>query len=78
MATISKLKAGQVLWDKHKYKMGNTTMTTWGLWQVNVIEVDADGQWIFASWNGNKPKRMYSNEVKSLKVKEPKMPESRW
>jgi len=36
MAQISKLKPGQVLYDKHRHRMGNTKMTKWGLWQVNV------------------------------------------
>lgn len=76
MATISKLKPGQILYDKHKYKMGNTNISTWGLWHVKVLEVHED--YIVASWNGNRPEKMYSQRVSKLKVKEPKMPESRF
>lgn len=71
MATISKIKAGQVLYDKHKYKMGNTTMKAWGVWPVFVKEVDPDGKFIIASWNGNKPRKMFEKEVSKLRVKEP-------
>lgn len=78
MATISKLTPGQVLYDKHKYKMGNTKIMTWGLWHVIVLEVDPNHEWIIASWNGNPPKKCYEHQVKRWKVKEPKMPESRW
>ena len=78
MAEISKLKPGQVLYDKHKYKMGNTTMSAWGLWHVYVKEVDPNGQFIVASWNGNKEEKMYSGRVKRFKVRKPKMPETRW
>ena len=78
MATISKIKVGQTLYDKHKYRMGHTTIMTWGLWEVYVKEVDPEGRFIVASWNGNTPRKMYENEVKKLKVKEPKMPKSRW
>jgi hypothetical protein len=75
MADITKIKPGQVLYDKHKHKMGNTKMTTWGVWPVSVKEVDPDGKFIVASWNGNPPRRMYESTVKKLKVKEPKISE---
>lgn len=73
MATISRIKVGQVLYDKHKYKMGHTTMKKWGVWPVFVKEVDTDGEFIVASWNWNKPRKMFEREVKKLRVKEPKI-----
>ena len=78
MAKIPKLEVGQILYDKHKYKMGNTTMRAWGLWTVKVLEIDPEHRFIVASWNGNKPEKMYQQRVGKLKVKKPKMPESRW
>ena len=78
MATISKLQVGQVLYDKHKYKQGNTTIYDWGLWEVFVKEIDPEGKFIIASWNGNTPRKMYEREVKKLKIKKPQMPERRW
>lgn len=71
MATISRIKAGQVLYDKHRHKMGNTTMTTLGVWPVYVEEVDPNGRFIIARWNGNKPRKMFGKEVGKLRVKEP-------
>lgn len=73
MATISRIKAGQVLYDKHRYTMGNTTMKAWGVWHVFVYEVDPNGEFIFASWNGNKPRKMSAKEVSKLRVKKPKI-----
>ena len=78
MATISKLKVGQILYDKHKYTMGHTTIRTYGLWEVEVCEIDPNNEFILASWNGNKPQVMYENEVKKLRVKEPEMTKSRF
>jgi hypothetical protein len=69
MATISKLKPGDVLYDVHSHKMGNTTMTTMGCWTVRVIEVHEDH--IVASWNGNTAHRMYEHNVKRLRVNKP-------
>lgn len=78
MATISKLNVGQVIYDKHKYKMGNTTIRTWGLWTVKVLEIDTEFRWIKASWNGNQAKTYYQTQVSKWKVKKPQMPDSRW
>jgi hypothetical protein len=71
MAQIKNLTIGQKLWDKHKYKMGNTTMRTWGVWDVIVKEIDPQHRFIIASWNGNPPRKMYGREVGKLKIKEP-------
>jgi len=69
MATLSKLKQGQVIYDKHKYKAGNTSLKKWGVWEVEVIEVHEDH--IIASWNGNKARKFYEAEIKKLLVKKP-------
>lgn len=73
MAKISKLKIGQVIYDKHKYKMGNTTLSGWGVWNVFVKEIDPEFNFIIASWNGNPPRKMYQYEVDKYRVKEPKI-----
>lgn len=78
MATISKLTVGQILYDKHKYKMGNTTMTTWGLWEVIVLEIDPEFRWIKASWNGNTARTYYPKQVGRWKVKKPKLSENKF
>lgn len=72
MAKISKLKVGQVLWDTRRQRMGNTTLTRVCKYKVWVEEIDPDERFIIASWNGNKPKKMWEQEVSKLRVKEPK------
>lgn len=69
MATLSKLKPGQILYDKHKCKAGNTTLKRWGVWPVEVIEVHKNH--IIASWNGNKSRKFYEAEIKKFLVKKP-------
>jgi sRNA-binding regulator protein Hfq len=69
MTTISKLKPGDVLYDVHSHKMGNTTASTVGVWTVHVIEVF--DRYIVASWNGNPPERMFKHTISKLRVKKP-------
>lgn len=72
MAKISKLKVGQVLWDTRRERMGSTTLTRVCVYEVWVKDIDPEGRYIIASWNGNSPKKMWEQEVSKLKVKEPK------
>lgn len=72
MASIKKIKPGQILYDKHRYKQGNTTIPAWGVWPVKVISVDLQSNTILASWNGNKPHTMSLRQIKRLKVNKPK------
>jgi hypothetical protein len=74
MATLNKLKPGDVLYDVHSHKMGNTTMSTMGCWAVRVIEVHDNH--IVASWNGNSAVRMNSMAVQRLRVSRPVMVET--
>lgn len=76
MATLSKLKPGDVLFDAHRYKMGNTTSTTMGIWEVRVIEVHETH--IVASWNGNRAEYMSESTVKKLRVSKPELIKSGW
>lgn len=39
---FSGIKAGDVLYDCHRYKMGNTTMTRMGCWDVKVLAMTPD------------------------------------
>jgi hypothetical protein len=76
MATLSKLKPGDVLYDVHRHKMGNTTASTVGVWTVRVLEVHE--RHIVASWNGNRPERMFEWQVKKLRVSEPILVKCGW
>lgn len=73
MATISRLKPGQVVWEQHKTRQGNTTMSKMGTWSLKIIEVhaDADPPYVIASWNCNPPRRYYERSVRTWKVKNP-------
>lgn len=54
--SIDTLKAGDVLYDCHRHKMGNTTMSTMGVWLVYIKEVDLVGRRVLISWNTNPDK----------------------
>lgn len=57
--SIKDLKAGELLYDVHSERAGNTTMRCEGVWTARVKEVDPDGQWALISWNGNPAHKMY-------------------
>jgi hypothetical protein len=57
MIKIDSLKAGDVLYDVHSERAGNTTMRREGCWECYVRAVDSDGQWVEISRNGNPARR---------------------
>ena len=57
MIKIQSLKPGDVLYDVHSEKAGNTTMRREGVWECYVRAVDSDGKWVEISWNGNPARR---------------------
>lgn len=52
---FEKIKPGMVLYDRHKYTMGNTTLRSLGEWPVRVLEVDGEKRRALVSWNHNRP-----------------------
>lgn len=54
---IADLKVGQVLYDVHSERAGNTTMRREGCWECYVRAIDPDGKWVEISWNGNPARR---------------------
>lgn len=72
MASINKIKSGQVLFDKHKHRAGHTTIMIEDVWPVYVVSVHKEEGYVIASWNGNKPEKFYENRIKGLYVKKPK------
>jgi hypothetical protein len=68
---ISKLKPGMTVYDVHRRKMGNTNMSTVGVWTVLIVAVDPDGRWVEAKWNGNAQRRYFSSSVKSWRLNKP-------
>jgi hypothetical protein len=69
MATLEKLKVGDVLYDVHRTRMGNTTMTIQCEWDVYVKEVNVSDGYAMCSWNGNPPRKYYQHGLKKLRVK---------
>lgn len=61
------IKAGDVLWDNHRERAGNTTMRRWGNWQVTIIEINHAEGWAKASWNGNPPQRWHRRQLERLR-----------
>jgi len=55
MVAFSKIKAGETLYDCHRTRMGNTTMSKMGTWTVKVLELFPEKQSALVSWNGNRP-----------------------
>lgn len=72
MAVISRLWPGQTLFWSQRHKVGNTTMSQASVYRVQVIEVDPEGRFVVASWNGNAPEKFYEGEVARWKVKDPR------
>ena len=66
MATLSKIKPGDVLYDAHSERAGNTTISRQCEWEVHVTEVHDDHA--MCSWNGNPPRRYDAHALKRLRV----------
>lgn len=50
---LEKMQPGMVLWDRHRTKMGNTTMSRMGEWPVRIVSVDLERGGAMVSWNNN-------------------------
>ncbi|GKX60183.1 hypothetical protein [Leminorella grimontii] len=66
---ISSLKPGDKVWSVRKYRMGNTTIQTTGVYSVVVKEVH--DTYVIASWNGNPEQRFYAGQVANWKKEQP-------
>ena len=67
MIKIESLKVGDVLYDTHSERAGNTTMRVEGVWECYVRAIDPAGQWIDISWNGN-PELRYNAVPSQFKL----------
>jgi len=64
---FEKIKAGDVLWDYHSVRAGNTTMRRWGNWRVRIIEIDHAAGFAIVSWNGNQPQKWFRRQLEKLR-----------
>ena len=66
---FEKIEPGMVLLDIHREKMGNTTMSEWGLWKVQVVSVDREKRTAVVSWNSNPSRTWSARELERLYTK---------
>jgi hypothetical protein len=69
MVAFSTIKAGDILWQKVRQKMGNTSMSQDVVYQVTIEEVHED--YAMARWNGNPATRWYERQITKLSRKKP-------
>ncbi len=71
--SFDKVKPNDVLWDCHKYRMGNTTMRRMGSWPVLVVSIDHKAGRAMVMWNGNpatEVDRSYFRKLRRTPMKE--------
>lgn len=73
---INKLKPEEIVYSVEKRTMGNTSMTTTSVFRVRIVEVDPEGKWVMASWNGNPARKFYERMTSKWRKVKPVMIES--
>lgn len=63
---FEKIKPGMKLYDRHKRRMGNTTLRTLGEWGVYVVSVDQEKRSATVRWNGNSEERWSEHRLVKL------------
>lgn len=63
---FEKIEPGMTLYDRHRERMGNTTMTRMGEWPVKIISVDTERRTAQVSWNGNRAETWRENRLRRL------------
>lgn len=66
---FEKIEPGMTLLDIHREKMGNTTMSEWGLWKVLVVSVDREKRTALVSWNHNPQRTWDAHRLEKLYTK---------
>jgi len=70
---FEKIKAGDVLYQKSRVGMGNTTMTRDAVYQVYVKSVDPETRTAVVSWNSNPAKQWSARSLEKLYRKKPEV-----
>jgi hypothetical protein len=65
MICFDRVKVGDILYDCHKQRMGNTTMRAMATFKVAVLEKHEDH--CMVSWNYNRPERYDRRRIESLR-----------
>lgn len=72
MIKFELIKAGDVLYDVHREKMGNTNMSRLGCWEVKIESVDPATRSAMVRWNWNQPERWHASQLRKLRRSPPK------
>lgn len=64
------VKAGDILYDVHRYKVDRANISKLGTWRVEIIEIDSTGATV--RWNGNSPQRWARYRIERLRRSPPK------
>lgn len=60
---FDRLKPGDIVFDRHRQKMGNTTMSRLAEWRVKIVSIDYENRAAVVIWNGNSPKTWYARQL---------------
>jgi hypothetical protein len=69
MVAFTSVKAGDVLWEGHRTRSGQSRMSRMSWYQVQIISVHSDH--VMASWNTNPPRRYPISSVKRWRRTKP-------
>lgn len=69
---FEKLQPGMRLLDVRRHKMGNTTLSEWGWWTVEILSINAAKQCATVRWNNNSPTEWPRHWLEKLYTKLPK------
>ena len=64
---FEKIRPGMVLYDRHRERAGNTTMSRLGEWAVRIVGVDSAKRSAVVSWNGNREQVYFESSLEKLK-----------
>lgn len=65
------IKPGDILYDCHMHRIGNTACRAMGVWTVRIISVEPQNMAAIVSWNGNSPQKWYSSTLRKLRKHPP-------
>lgn len=63
------IKSGDILYDCHRHKLGNTTMSVMGVWHVYIREINLEKREVLTSWNGNPAKWVPERYFKQANIR---------
>lgn len=68
--SFNAVKAGDVLYDVHRYKTNGGSKQ--GCWRVKIYEIDYEKGTAMASWNTNPPQKYFRRQIERLRRSQPK------